>query len=482
MTASRRSWILVVAFVALAASCTADGSPDGAPTSASPTRGVAWVTGVTGASGSTGGGSPVDGADGVTVGGVLEHLEALQAIADANDGNRSVGTPGYDASVDYVVGVLEAAGYAVERPATDVPVYEPSAPGVFERLEPDPTTWTDGEDFRTMLFSAAGDVEGTIASIDGDGCSSADYAAFPDGAIALVGPGGCFRRDQVSNAQTAGAVAFVGVTTAEPGRPLRPTLITPEGIDVPAVAVTAIAGAALDDGDVVHLSVEGSSSFEGARSVLAARPEAPAANVVMLGGHLDSALDGPGVNDNGSGVALLLELATWLAADEPGAPVRFAFWAGEEVGLYGSRDYVDDLDAAELGAIRVYLNLDMVGSPNFVSYVYAAGPADPAASRRVADLLEEALADRGFESEPLDLAGGSDHAPFESAGVATGGLYSGSLEHKTAGQADAYGGEADEPLDACYHQPCDTIDSVSRAALRRHALAIVSLLRSLLAS
>jgi Zn-dependent M28 family amino/carboxypeptidase len=411
---------------------------------------------------------------------MLEHLEALQAIADENGGTRSVGTPGYDISVEYVAGVLEDAGYDIATPAAGVPVYEPSAPSVLERLEPSPTTWTDGEDFRAMLFSGSGDVEGTIAAVDGDGCASADFAGFPEGGIALIGPGNCFRRDQISNAQSAGAVGFIGVTTALPGRPLRPTLITPEGIDVPALAVTSILGAELDPGDVVRLSVEGSSSFDVVRSVIAATPGAPPVGVVMLGGHLDSALDGPGINDNGTGVALLLELATWLAAEDPDAPVAFAFWGGEEVGLYGSRDYVADLDPGDLEAIRIYLNLDMVGSPNFATFVYEAGPGAPPIAREAAEVLEDALDDLGFESEPLDLEGGSDHASFQSAGVATGGLYSGSLERKTAAQADAYGGEAREPLDACYHQPCDTIDNVSRTALRRHALAMVALLRFLL--
>jgi aminopeptidase S len=200
----------------------------------------------------------------------------------------------------------------------------------------------------------------------------------------------------------------------------------------------------------------------------------------MLGGHLDSVLDGPGINDNGSGVALLLELATWLAAADPSAPVAFAFWGGEEVGLYGSRDYADDLDGGGLEAIRIYLNLDMVGSPNFATFVYEAGADAPPVAQEAARMLEDVLAARGFESVPLDLGGGSDHAPFQSAGVATGGLYSGSLERKTAAQADAYGGRAREPLDACYHQPCDTVENVSRTALRRHALAMVALLRFLL--
>lgn len=474
MTAiSRRAWVSALAIAALLATCTEAASPESSPSSVPP-------TGTSGASGGTVGGPAVDTAARVTVAGVLAHLEALQAIADEHDGNRSVGTQGYEASVEYVIGVLRDAGYRVQTPTTEVPAFGQDAPSVLERLEPAPAAWVDGEDFRAMLFSASGDVQAPIATIEGDGCSSTDFAGFPDGAVALVGPGECFRRDQVGHAQAAGAVGFVGVTTAEAGRPLRPTLITPEGIDVPVLAVTALVGAELDDGDVVHLSVRASTTFESSKSVIASLPDGASVDVVMLGGHLDSALDGPGINDNGSGVALLLELARWIARSDPSAPVRFAFWAGEEVGLYGSRDYVDGLDAAGLDAIRVYLNLDMLASPNFASFVYEASPADPAQARRVAELLEDALASRGFESEPLDLSGVSDHAPFGAAGVATGGIYAGSLEHKTRAQADAFGGNEGELLDPCYHQSCDTIANVNPAALRRHAFAIVSVLLALL--
>jgi Zn-dependent M28 family amino/carboxypeptidase len=98
----------------------------------------------------------------------------------------------------------------------------------------------------------------------------------------------------------------------------------------------------------------------------------------------------------------------------------------------------------------------------------------------VARLLAAALGRRGFESETLPFGGASDHAPFAAAGVPTGGLYSGSSERKDAAQAEAYGGRAGRALDPCYHQPCDRLGNVSRVALRRHAVAMTSLLAALL--
>lgn len=423
--------------------------------------------------------SPVDpgvagSVDEVTVEGIGDHLEALQVIADEHGGTRAVGTEGYEASVDYVAGVLVEAGYDVQTPTTEVPVFEQLEPSTLVQLLPSSVEWVDGEDFRAMLFSGSGDVEGRLGDA-GTGCTSAEFDGFAAGEVALVHPGPCFRRDQVVNAQAAGAAAVVSVSTALAGHPLRPTLLFPDGIDVPALSVTQAAGRALVPGTTVRIHVRATSSSAMVESVIGNLPAGPGEEeVVMLGGHLDSAIDGPGLNDNGSGVATLLELARWLGGGDPAPSVRVAFWGGEEVGLYGSRDYVGSLSGEERDEIALYLNLDMLGSPNFVTYVYA--PSDAGLSREVADLFVDALAGQGLGSELLDLGGASDHGPFEEAGIPTGGLYSGSLERKTSEQAALYGGIAGEPLDPCYHQPCDTIDNVDRTAIGRHADALVEVL------
>jgi Zn-dependent M28 family amino/carboxypeptidase len=420
--------------------------------------------------------------DEITVDGMLEHLEALQAIADSHGGTRVAGSPGFEASARYVADVLQAAGYEVTFPSTEVPVFEQHEPSVFDQVEPERRQWVDGRDFRAMMFSASGDVRAAIDRI-GSGCTDADFAGFRVGTVAVVEPSHeCFRRAQVVNAERAGAVAVIGVSTATRGYPLRPTLFSPDGIDVPALSVTAETGRALIEGSVVRIRTSVSTSVENVQSVVAELPESADQDVVMLGGHLDSVIDGPGINDNGSGVALLLETALWAAGLEPTPPVRFAFWAGEEEGLYGSWAYAHELGADGLERIDVYLNMDMVGSTNFVTFVYEASPDDPEMSRRVADLFADALQAVGAESEPFDLQGASDHAAFDDVGVPTGGLYSGSQEVKTPAQAETYGGTAGAKLDPCYHQPCDTIDNISERALRLHALALIRVLTVLFAA
>jgi aminopeptidase S len=174
----------------------------------------------------------------------------------------------------------------------------------------------------------------------------------------------------------------------------------------------------------------------------------------MLGAHLDSVREGPGLNDNGSGVAAALALAERLRERRG---LRFGFWGAEELGLHGSRRYVAALRPAERRRIAGYVNLDMVGSPNAVRYVYGDG--------RTRAALERALRARRLRFEATSVGGASDHAPFARAGISVGGLYSGGDERKTARQARAYGGRAGRALDPCYHRRCDTLERVDRRGL-----------------
>ena len=426
-------------------------------------------------------GSPSAGPiDEVSVDGMLAHLEALQSIADANDGTRVAGSSGFDASTRSVADVLRTTGYEVTFPSTDVPFFDQHGPSSFEQIEPE-RRWVDGRDFRAALFSASGDVRAAIDRVQG-GCRGGDFADFRVGAVAVIEPShACFRRMQVVNAERAGAIAVIAVSTAERGSPLRPTLVSPEGIDVPVLSVTAETGEQLVERSIVRIRTDVSTSFRSVRSVVAELPGSADRNVVMLGGHLDSVMDGPGMNDDGSGVALLLETARWAAGLHPAPSVRFAFWAGEEEGLYGSWAYAHELRPDELERIAVYLNLDMVGSSNFITFVYEPSPPNSEISQRVADLFARALQDLGAESQPLDLQGASDHAAFEDVGVPTGGLYSGSQEVKEPAQAEEIWETAGGKLDPCYHQPCDTIDNVSDRALQLHSLALVHVLTALFA-
>ena len=397
--------------------------------------------------------------------GVSEHLAALQQIAMEHDGVRTAGTPGYTASVDYVVGQLRSFGYSVTTPVADMSIFR-ELPGSVVEVADGPS-FAAGDDFHAMIYSGSGDLTAPVDEVTGEqaGCESSDFEGFQRGAIALTrGGGGCFRRQVVMNAQAAGAVAVISPNPAwDEGEALRPTLLSPDGIQVPVIAAIGAMGDELEDaaaaGEDVHIQVATEIEPTFVHSVVAETPGDPS-RVAMLGAHLDSVHDGPGINDDGSGVAALLEIARTVAGGVDGGRIRFAFWAGEEYGLYGSRAYVAGLAPEELSALAGYLNLDMLGSLNAVPFVYDDSQA-ASGSEQITDFLAAALEAAGTGAERMDLGGSSDHFPFEQAGVPTGGIFSGANELKTDAEASEFGGQADQPKDACYHLACDTPENVN---------------------
>jgi Iap family predicted aminopeptidase len=335
---------------------------------------------------------------------------------------------------------LRAAGYRVRLQDVPFPIFR-------ERSRPRLEVGGRRIPVRSLSYSPPGRVRAALARA-GCGCRSADFDSAR-GRIALVERGVCTFRVKARLAQAAGARALVvgdrGGESAPSGSLARP------GIRIPAVAAGA-AGPALR-GQALMV-VDTVAETRRTRNVIAERPGPPARRVAMLGAHLDSVREGPGINDNGSGVASALALAEQLR-DRRG--LRFGFWGAEELGLYGSRRYVDSLGGAERRRIAGYINLDMVGSPNPVRYVYGEGP--------VREALEQALRRRKLAFDEITIGASSDHAPFEDAGISVGGVYSGSDERKSARQARAYGGRAGRPLDACYHRRCDTLDRVDEKVL-----------------
>jgi aminopeptidase S len=282
----------------------------------------------------------------VTDAGALMHLQELQKIADEHGGNRAAGTRGYEASVDYVVGVLHGAGFEVSTPTYEV----------------------------------SGDDDEDVPEI--------------------------------------GRNVIGRTRTGDPGR------------------------------------------------------------VVLIGAHLDSVPDGPGIVDNGSGVASLLEIATRLGA-EPSVQnqVQFAFFGHEETGAQGSTSYVENLSADDREKIKLYVNVDMVASPNGGYFVQGGKGSDqetagPAGSAAIGQVLADLLATTGVRSPEIIEFVGDDESPFIEAGIPVGGATNGDAKEKTAEQARAWGGQAGQVYDRCYHQVCDTIDNVNPAVLNNYLRAL----------
>jgi aminopeptidase S len=190
--------------------------------------------------------------------------------------------------------------------------------------------------------------------------------------------------------------------------------------------------------------------------------------VVMSGSHLDSVTAGAGINDNGSGSAAVLEtaLAVSRTAYQPTKHLRFAWWGAEELGMVGSRYYVNSLSTANRSRISGYLNFDMIGSPNPGYFVYDDDPA-------IEKTFKAYYAGLGVATEiETEGDGRSDHAPFKNAGVPVGGLFSGADYVKTAAQAAKWGGTAGLAFDRCYHSSCDTTANIDDTALDRNSDAV----------
>nr|WSX50359.1 M28 family metallopeptidase [Streptomyces sp. NBC_00974] len=191
-------------------------------------------------------------------------------------------------------------------------------------------------------------------------------------------------------------------------------------------------------------------------------------SVLMSGSHLDSVNAGPGINDNGSGSAAILEtaLAVSRAQLQPTKHLRFGWWGAEELGMIGSKYYVNNLPAAEKSKISGYLNFDMIGSPNPGYFVYDDDPT-------IEQTFKNYYAGIGVATEiETEGDGRSDHAPFKSAGIPVGGLFSGADYTKTSAQAQKWGGTSGQAFDRCYHASCDTSANINDTALDRNSDAI----------
>jgi Zn-dependent M28 family amino/carboxypeptidase len=206
-------------------------------------------------------------------------------------------------------------------------------------------------------------------------------------------------------------------------------------------------------------------------------------NVVMLGSHLDSVPAGPGINDNGSGSAALLEVALQFAKTKPANQVRFAWWGAEEFNLIGSTFYVDQLTPEQQAAITLYLNFDMIASPNFFRGIYdgddsdaVGAPAGPPGSDKIEKAFEAFYTGRGLVFEGTDFSGRSDYGPFIAVGIPAGGLFTGAEGLKTAAQVVRYGGTAGIQFDPCYHEACDTFANLNHGVLDATADAVANVM------
>jgi Zn-dependent M28 family amino/carboxypeptidase len=410
----------------------------------------------------------------ITVDGMRAHLDRLSTIATGNKGSRAVGTAGYDASADYVVEVLRGKGFDVETPEFDRLVQTDAG---------NPTLTVAGRTFPVVQASMlrttplAGVKALTLRPQEPAGCTPADYGtANVRGAIAIVDDTGCSVVQKHDAAVAEGVVGLLVVS--ESGAPG----LFPAGYYQGLTSPVAVIGKDVDaqlrrTTSPVQLELNAKAASVKVRNVVAQTKTGDAHNVVVAGAHLGSAPNSPGMNDDGSGVAAVLETAVQLGASPAVTnAVRFTFWGSDESGREGPTKYVAGLDRQRRDDIAVYLDFDMLASPNAGYFTYdgdQSGQPSPGlpsatvpkgsagAERTLAGYLNLA----GVRPADMPLSRASDYGPFLAAGIPVGGITTGSSQLKTQVQERLWGGRAGTPFDPNYRTVRDVLDNVNVDAL-----------------
>lgn len=477
---------------------------------------------------------------------VVEHLVELEGRAsttsDGGSVTRAAGTDGYQYSVEYIVETMRDHNYDVRTQEFDFRAWEELAgtslnvAGV-ELVSVRNAAEGEQADFAAMSYSGSGQVNAPAVFItpdfrfeapdydSTDGCEASDFDGLDvTGKIAVIQRGGCSFNDKVVNAQGAGATGVIVFNQGnDEGRTdvVNGTLGSDSGATIPAFGARFDLGKqwydASQTGDVnVILNINVQDEMVVTQNIIAETKGGDANQIVMLGAHLDSVPEGPGINDNGSGTAGLLEYAVTLA--DLNAPVknkvRFAWWAAEEAGLVGSEYYTTELFGPlytqaeqeilaqfeledpsqftpeqqelvearynELNKVKLYLNFDMIGSPNYIFGVMDGDLSDtkdspdnaytgdfkpPYGTSHIESKFNDFFNKKKEATVPQALSKRSDYAGFADWGVAFGGLFTGAEKAKSAEEADLFGGDTGVAYDVCYHKACDDLNNISQKAL-----------------
>ena len=441
--------------------------------------------------------------DAVSVSGIRAHQRAFQEIADANGGNRMASSSGYDLSVKYVQKHLEDVGYTVTLQAFPLSISrDRNSPQLVTTL-PETRAFQPGVDFASMMAAGTVELTAEIESVDltiqspspnysTSGCETDDFKSFTPGNIALIQRGSCEFRTKIENAIAAGASGVIIFNEGNEGRTeLIASHIAISKADFPILGATFQAGNTLHGGTEngptgisVFIKTDVVTDTFMVENVIAETDGGNDNRVVVVGAHLDGVRHGPGINDNGSGSAAILEMALKYKTLSllPQNKVRFIWFAAEEFGLLGSEFYVNSLSSEERQKILAMLNFDMIGSSNYARFVYDGDNSSrtetfavsgPLGSGYIEKVFLDYFGAIGFQSHPTAFNGRSDYGPFIEVGIPAGGLFSGAEGIKSQRLANIYGGIAGASFDPCYHRSCD--DLMHTGGSESSALALKSL-------
>ncbi|MFC1853812.1 M28 family peptidase [candidate division CSSED10-310 bacterium] len=442
---------------------------------------------------------------------IMAHLEQLELIAQGNNGHRAAGSSGYDQSVSYIRETLSNTDFIITEQEVQVRYFEETAPPVLEMISPENTSYTWGTDYVTLSYSGSGDVHSEIVFIDPmippgetdnsstDGCEEEDFQNIDlTGKIAVIQRGSCYYHIKATYAEQNGASAVLIFNEGQAGRQevISATLTAGSEVTIPVLGLSYNLGYKLytltQTGQTVemHVTVTALDEWTVASNIFAETASGNDDQVIILGAHLDSVTAGPGINDDGSGSAALLELAYQIASlgYKPVNKITFAWWTAEEDGLLGSEYFLADLLAnnpAALGRIAMYLNFDMIASPNYIrgvqdsdqSVIDSGFEQTPPGSGDLEQSFLDYFQARDLPTVPVGISR-SDDVSFFNYGIPSSALATGSAGLKSQNEVALFGGTAGEPYDPCWHRACDTTDNIDQEILLQNAQAIASVLES----
>ncbi|KAF2670903.1 aminopeptidase Y precursor [Microthyrium microscopicum] len=308
-----------------------------------------------------------------------------------------------------------------------------------------------------------------LTLIANDGCEASDFPSETKGSIAFIRRGSCFYSNKSSLAGQAGALAAVVYNTDD--EQFRGTLsfVDPDHVATVGIALGEAAPIIkrLENGDSIDAIVYVNAELQEIHTtnIVAQTTAGDPDNCVMLGAHSDSVEAGPGINDDGSGTISLLEIATQLTAYNVTNCVRFGWWAGEEEGLLGSEWYASSLSKEENAKIRMFMDYDMMASPNYAYQIYNATNAiNPSGSEELRDLYVDWYKDQGLNYSFIPFDGRSDYVGFLVQGIPSGGIATGAEGIKSKKGEAKFGGKAGDWFDPCYHQLCDDVGNLNMTA------------------
>ncbi|KAL2867710.1 M28 family metallopeptidase [Aspergillus lucknowensis] len=399
---------------------------------------------------------------------LLEGAQQLEDFAYAYpERNRVFGGAAHQDTVDWLYRELKRTGH--------YHVWKQPQTHLWSNAEQ--TLRANGESFEatTMTYSPSVNASAELAIISKLGCSPGDFPADVQGKIALIQRGNCTFAEKSVYAAGAGAAAAIAYNNV-PGS-LSGTLgaaVSELGPYAPIVGISQDDGQALialaEEGPVsVDLWIDAQMENRTTYNVIAQTKGGDPTQVVSLGGHSDSVNAGPGINDDGSGIISNLVVAKALTRFRHKHAVRFFFWTAEEFGLLGSDHYVASLTPAELANIRLYLNFDMIASPNYGLLLYdgdgsAFNLTGPPGSDSIEKLFRDYFADQGLGSVETAFDGRSDYEAFILNDIPAGGVFTGAEGIKTEEEAALFGGQAGVAYDENYHLAGDNMTNLNHEA------------------